>query len=181
MPGFLRIASILALAGGCVAASFAPASAADTKAATLLGVSKNWSAYQATTGDGKVCYALSKPKTVAPKKAVRDPIYLLISDWPDRKVHGELEVVPGYPYKDGEPAIAEVGSQKTEFFTRNDGTSGSAWVRDPGDEARLLDAMRQGSTMTVSGVSPRGTHTKDTYSLGGIAAMLDKVHDACAK
>ena len=179
MSDFSRLASLFALAGFCLAASVAPA-AADSKS-TLLGVSKSWSAYQATTGDGKVCYALSKPATTAPKKAVRDPIYLLISDWPDRRVQGELEVVPGYAYKDGEPVIAEVGSVKIEFFTRNDGTSGSAWVKDPGDEAKLLDAMRHGSTFTVSGVSRRGTKTKDTYSLGGIAAMLDKVHDTCSK
>jgi hypothetical protein len=179
MSDFSRLASVLALAGGCFAASVAPA-AADSKS-TLLGVSKSWSAYQATTGDGKVCYALSKPKTTAPKKAVRDPIYLLISDWPGRRVQGELEVVPGYPYKDGEPAVAQVGSVTVEFFTRNDGTSGSAWVKDSGDEARLLEAMRHGSTITISGISRRGTHTKDTYSLGGISAMLDKVHDACSK
>jgi hypothetical protein len=179
MSEFSRLASLLTLAGGCLAMSVAPA-AADSKS-TLLGVSKGWSAYQATTGDGKVCYALSKPVRSAPKKAVRDPIYLLISDWPDRRVQGELEVVPGYPYKDGEPAIAEVGSVKVEFYTRNAGKSGSAWVKDAGDEARLLEAMRHGSTLTISGVSQRGTHTKDTYSLGGIAAVLDKVHDACSK
>ncbi len=180
MPGFLRFTTILALAGGCIAASLAPAPAADTKS-TLLGVSKDWSAFQATTGDGKVCYALSKPKTIEPRKANRDPIYLLISDWPGRKVQGELEVVPGYPYKDGEPVFAEVGSVKVEFFTRNDGTSGTAWVKDPGDEATLLDAMRKGSTITISGISRRGTKTKDVYSLNGISAMLDKVRDACAK
>lgn len=179
MSDFSRLASVLALAGGCLAASVAPA-AADSKS-TLLGVSKSWSAYQATTGDGKVCYALSKPKTTAPKKLARDPIYLLISDWPDRRVQGELEAVPGYSYKDGEPAIAQVGSVRVEFFTRNDGASGSAWVKDSGDEARLLEAMRHGSTITISGVSRRGTHTKDTYVLAGISAMLDKVHEACSK
>ncbi|HEY0282099.1 MAG TPA: invasion associated locus B family protein [Rhizomicrobium sp.] len=171
---------ILALAGGCFAASLAPASAADSKS-TLLGVSKDWSAYQATTGDGKVCYALSKPKTIEPTKVSRDPIYLLVSDWPGRKVKGEFEVVPGYPYKDGEPAIAQVGSVKVELFTRNDGTSGSAWVKDPGDEDKLREAMRKGSTLTISGVSQRGTKTKDTYSLSGISAMLDKVHATCSK
>ena len=180
MPVFLRIASIAAIAGGCFAASFTPAAAENTKP-TLLGVSKDWSAFQATTGDGRVCYALSKPKTTEPTKVSRDPIYLLIGDWPDRKVQGELEVVPGYSYKVGEPVIAQVGPDKIEFFTRNDGTSGSAWVKDPADEAKLLDAMRKGSTVTVSGVSLRGTHTKDTYSLNGIAAMLDRIHDACSK
>ncbi len=176
MPAFLRIASVVALAGVCLAG---PASA-DQKP-TLLGVSKSWSAYQTTTGDGRVCYALSKPRTIEPKKVSRDPIYLLVSDWPERKADAELEVVPGYPYKDGEPVLAQVGSDKVEFFTRNDGNSGSAWVKDPGDEAKLVAAMRRGSTITISGVSQRGTHTRDTYSLDGISAMLDKIHAACSK
>ena len=177
MQGFWRFTAILGV--GCIVASPLPA-AADSKP-TLLGVSKNWSAFQATTGGSKVCYTLSKPKTTAPKKAARDPIYLLISDWPDRKVQGELEVVPGYPYKDGEPAYAQVGTVKVELFTRNDGSSGSAWVKDPGDEDKLREAMLKGSTITISGVSQRGTKTKDTYSLSGISTMLDKVHQACAK
>lgn len=176
MHGMWRLVSILTFG----AAGLASAAAAGEKP-TLLGVSKNWSAYQATTSDGRVCYALSKPKSIAPTKVARDSIYLLISDWPERKVHSELEVVPGYSYKDGEPVMAQAGSEKIEFFTRNDGESGSAWVKDPGDEARMVAAMRKASTVTVSGVSQRGTHTKDTYSLSGISAMLDMVHQACSK
>jgi hypothetical protein len=142
-------------------------------------VARDWSAYQAQTNGCQVCYALSKPKATQPKKATRDPIYLLISDWPSRHVKGEFEIVPGYSYKDGEPAVAQVGAQKVEFFTRNDGGSGSAWVSDPNDEIKLLDAMRGGGTLTISGVSQRGTHTKDSYSLNGMSPMLDKVHAAC--
>ena len=167
----LRFVPALALAA-------ASAAAADQRP-TLLGVSRDWSAYQASTDNGQVCYALSKPKATEPKKAARDPIYLLISDWPSRHVRNEFEIVPGYLYKDGEPAVAQLGSQKVEFFTRNDGGAGSAWVSDPNDEVRLLEAMRAGGTLTISGVSQRGTRTKDTYSLNGLPAMIDKVHAAC--
>ena len=169
----LRFVPLLALGLGCVAAS-----AADDRP-TLLGVARDWSAYQAQTDNGQVCYALSKPKTTEPKKATRDPIYVLISDWPGRHVRGEFEIVPGYQYKDGEPAVAQVGAAKVQFFTRNDGGAGSAWVSDPGDEVKLLEAMRGSGSLVVSGVSQRGTHTRDTYSLNGISAMLDKVHAAC--
>jgi len=41
--------------------------------------------------------------------------------------------------------------------------------------------MRTGSSLVVSGVSARGTHTKDSYSLSGLSSILDKVHAACAK
>jgi hypothetical protein len=157
---------------------FVLASASAASAPTLLGVSKAWTAYQADTGDGKVCYVLAKPKLIEPRNVARDPIYLMLSDWPDRKVKGEFEVLFGYPYKDGEEATAEVGSEKVELFTRNDG-DGEAWVKDPADEDRLREAMRKGNALIVTGVSQRGTHTRDVYSLDGVSAMLDKAHAAC--
>jgi hypothetical protein len=148
---------------------------------TLLGASKEWVAYQATTPDGKVCYALGKPGAILPKKAARDPIYFIVSTWPSRKVQDELEVVPGYLYKENEPVFAEVGNHKTEFVSRNDGGSGAAWVKEPADEAALVAAMRGGSSLRVTGVSKRGTKTEDTYSLSGLTTALDRTHEACKK
>ena len=177
MPMFSRVASLSVLAG--LALSFAAAAAADNS--TLLGVSKDWSAFQATTSDGKTCFAQSKPKSVLPKKAARDAILFMISDWPGRNVKSELEIVPGYIYKDGEPVYAQVGATKIEFFSRNDNNVGTAWVKDAGEEAKLIEAMRTASTITVSGVSKRGTKTKDTYSLNGLSSALEKIHAACAK
>jgi|WetSurMetagenome_2_1015567.scaffolds.fasta_scaffold963629_1 hypothetical protein len=156
-----------------------PAFAADQP--TLLGSSKDWTAYQAQTADGRVCYALSKPTAINPKKAARDPIFFIISTWPSRKVQDELQVVPGYPYKDGEPVTAQVGNQKTEFFTRNDGGTGTAWVKEVADENALVAALRGGNTLTVSGTSKRGTKTTDTYSLTGLTTALDRAHEACKK
>jgi hypothetical protein len=146
---------------------------------TLLGASRDWTAYQANTTDGKVCYALSRPIQTTPKKVARDPMYVLISTWPNRNVRDELQIIPGYVYRDGEPVVAQVGRVKVEFFTRNDGKSGSAWVKEPADENALVSAMRSGFTLTVSGTSKRGTRTIDTYSLSGIATALDRAHDAC--
>ena len=173
--GLLPLALLFALA---VPAMVAPARAADTD---QLGVFRDWTAYTAPTPQGKVCYALSNPIASLPKKLARDKAYVIISVWPGRGVHDELEIVPGYLYRDGEPVFAQVGSQRTEFFTRNDGKSGSAWVKDINDESALVAAMRGGSTLTVSGVSKKGTKTTDTYSLSGIAGALDRAHQACGK
>jgi len=147
---------------------------------TLLGAFKDWSAY--TTGTpsfGKVCYVLGQPKSSDPRSVKRDSVYFLISDWPARKVKAEPEVVPGYPYKDDSKVTVQVGSDKFQLFTRNDHDSGAAWVQATSDEARLIDAMRRGSQLIVTGTSSRGTLTKDVYSLSGISAALDKIHSAC--
>jgi hypothetical protein len=173
--GSLLLAMIFALAVPAVAA---PNRAADPE---QLGVFRDWTAFTASTPEGRVCYALSSPIATLPKKAARDKIYVIISVWPSRGVRDELQIVPGYLYRDGDPVFAQVGMQRTEFFTRNDGKSGSAWVKEISDENALVAAMRGGATLTVSGVSKRGTKTTDTYSLSGIASALDRAHQACGK
>jgi len=89
------------LPAGIFAAILSTAAAAAATAPTLLGAFGGWSAYQSTTGDGRTCYVMAQPKSSEPKKAVRDPIYFLISDWPRRKAKSEMQIIPGYKYKDG--------------------------------------------------------------------------------
>lgn len=168
----------LGAVGAALLLSLATA-AADTP--TLLGVSKSWSAFTSGAGSSKICYALSKPTATDPKKAKRDPIYFLITDWPARspKAKSEPEAVPGYQYKEGSTVIAQVGSDKFELFTQNEAGEGAAWVRKRTDEVRLIDAMRRGQELIVIGTSRRGTETHDTYSLAGLSEALDKIHAAC--
>ena len=47
------------------------------------------------------------------------------------------------------------------------------------DEKRLIEAMRRGAEIIVTGISKRGTMTRDTYSLAGLSEALDQVHQAC--
>jgi len=146
----------------------------------LLGKFKDWSAYTTNTASfGKVCYALAQPASSEPRNVKRDEVYFLISDWPARKVKAEPEVVPGYPYKDDSKVTVQVGSDKFQLFTKNDGDSGAAWVQAAADEGRLIDGMRRGQQAIVTGVSTRGTLTKDVYSLAGISAALEKMHSEC--
>ncbi len=169
-------AAAAALVAGMTIATSVPAFADNP---TLLGVSKNWGAYTVGTGPDKVCYALSQPRSSSPKKAKRDPIFFLINDWPSRHARAEPEVVPGYKYKDGSPVTAEVSGFKYAFFTKNDGDAGSAWVKEVLDEQHLIDSMQKGNELIVTGTSARGTMTRDTYSLDGLADALTKIHTAC--
>ncbi len=174
-----RIAASALPPGVFAAPSVAVSSVAADTGPTLLGSYKDWSAFQSVSRDGKSCYAMSQPKSSEPKKAKRDPIYFLISDWPLRKTRSEPEIVPGYQYKEGSTVSAAVGSDKFEFFTRNDGGAGSAWVKEQSDEVSFVEAMKRGSQVVVTGTSQHGTVTHDTYSLSGFSAALDKIHAAC--
>ncbi len=144
-----------------------------------LGTSKDWSALTSGSGSSKICYAMAKPRSSDPRRVKRDPIYFLVTDWPARRTKGEPEAVPGYQYKEGSTVTAQIGSDKFEFFTQNDGGAGAAWVRKRVDELRFIDAMRNGQELIVTGTSKRGTMTRDTFSLAGISDALDTAHKAC--
>ena len=162
-----------------VAAGVLAALPAAAEAPEKLGEFRAWTAYSSGAGDSKVCYALSKPKMSEPTKIKRDAVYFLINDWPGRKAKSEPEIVPGYEYKDKSMVTAEVGSSKFEFFTKNEGTAGGAWLEQQPDEERLVEAMRKSAEVIVIGTSKKGTQTRDTYSLAGLSDALDKVHGAC--
>src|SRR5664279_2547996 len=157
-----------ALASAAILAAILPAaSAADP--ATLLTTSKDWSAYTSGSGDSKICYVLSKPTAMEPKKAKRDAAYFIITDWPSRKpkTKSEPEAVPGYLYKEASAVTAQVGGDKFEMFAKNEDGAGAAWVRQRADEVRLVEAMKRGQQLIVIGTSQRGPVTHDTYSLAG--------------
>jgi hypothetical protein len=145
----------------------------------LLGTFRDWHVYQSGAGANRLCYALAQPKEMTPKGANRGSVFFLISTWPGRKVRNEPSIVPGYQYKDSTKADVEIGMDKFTFFTKNDGSTGGAWMEDPNDERKLIEAMKKGSGMNISGTSSRGTPTKDTYSLAGISAALDKIDQSC--
>ena len=132
--------------------------------ANLLGVFGNWSAFSSGSGSSLTCYALSKPRATRPA-AKRGAIYLMVSDWPSRKVKAEPQIVYGYQGKEGAPAALAVGSDKFNFFIRNNG--------------KLIDAMQSGVSAVASGTSARGTKTSDTYSLAGFNDAMAKAHAAC--
>jgi hypothetical protein len=172
----IRALSSLVLAAGVLTAAATPASA---DAANLLGVFKNWSAYSTGTGNAMTCYAMSSPRATQPRAAKRNAIYLMISDWPGRKVKSEAQVVPGYEYKAGIAVSLGIGPDKFNFFSRNEGKSGSAWLLSLNDNARLLDSLARGVSAVAIGVSARGTRTVDTYSLAGFSDAIAKIHDVC--
>jgi len=101
------------------------------------------------------CYALSEPKEMTPKNVNRGSVFFLISTWPGREVRNEPSIVPGYQFKESTKAEVQIGMDKFTFFTKNDGMVGGAWIEDPNDERKLIDTMKKGSTMTISGTSSR--------------------------
>ena len=145
--------------------------------AVLLGQFGDWGAYTATPGGKKVCFVLSKPTsaTTDPPGRNRDQSYAFVSTRPAEKVKNEVSLIVGYPQKANHDASAAVDGKTYVLYTQNDG----AWVKNAGEEAQMVEAMRKGSDLVIKSESARGTKTTDNYSLKGIADALDKVAAEC--
>jgi invasion protein IalB len=155
-------------AGGAVAEGTEP---------ELLGQFNDWAAYSYKAADTKVCYISSQPKAseTNPKTAKRDPVFFLVTHMPGRKVRGEISTIIGYPFKKDASAELKIDASAFELFTNADG----AWADTPATEKKIVAAMKTGKSLSVKGVSWRGTETLDTYSLDGVTAALKKIDEAC--
>ncbi|HXL63803.1 MAG TPA: invasion associated locus B family protein [Xanthobacteraceae bacterium] len=144
---------------------------------TLLGQYGDWGAYTASPGGKKVCFAVAKSsvsETDPPGKS-RNPPYLFVSSRPGEKVSNEISVAIGYPFKPASEATVEIGSNSFPLYTQQDG----AWIKNAGEEAHLVDVMRSAQNAVVKGMSAKGTHSTDTFSLRGFGQALDRTDQDC--
>jgi invasion protein IalB len=143
----------------------------------LLGQYGDWGAYAASPAGTKVCFALAKPQDARtnPPGKPRDPPYMFVASRPAENVKNEVSVAIGYSFKPGADATVEVGSAKFAMYTQSDG----AWIKNAAEEARMVEVMRKGSDMVVTGVSARGTQSTDRYSLKGLSQALDRAAQEC--
>jgi Invasion associated locus B (IalB) protein len=142
---------------------------------TLLGEFGDWAAYTYTSGQGKVCYAVSIPKSSEPAGLNRDPVFFLISHFPRQGVRNEISTIIGYPFRKDSMAHLIIGETTFELFTVDDG----AWADRPERDREIVAALKKGTRMDLKGTSWRGTATKDNYSLQGVSAAVDKIDENC--
>jgi invasion protein IalB len=164
---FLAAAAVALLAG-----SPAHAQAQDPK---LLGEFQDWAAYTYESDSGPVCYIVSQPTDWEPKNVNRGPIFFLITHRPSERVRNEVNTIIGYPFREGSNATVTVGDASFELFTSGDG----AWADTADRDRQIVEAMKAGSTMSLKGVSWRGTETRDRYSLSGVTNAMNRIDAEC--
>ena len=83
----------------------------------------DWGAYTASPTGGKVCFALTKPKSskTEPAGRKREPAYIFVATRPAENVKNEVSVIIGYPFKSTSDATAEIGTAKFAMYTKNGG------------------------------------------------------------
>lgn len=154
-----------------VAMAVALPQVASAQTPTVIKQHNAWGAY--TYNDaraGKICYVLSIPTVKEPTDRNHGDVFFLVSQKPDGSAGFEPQVEVGYPLKEDVNVTVTVDGKSFQLFAKGN----NAWVRDVSQEPALVDAMRAGSTMKVSGESSRGTKTSYTYSLSGVTAALNE-------
>ena len=132
---------------------------------------KAWGAYSYKLDGNRICYVLSVPKDKKPADRDHGDIFFLVSQKPGQNVAYEPQVEVGYPFKDGSKVTVDIDGKTFVMFTKGR----NAWVENAAQEPELVQAMRAGRSMSVSGESRRGTGTSYTFSLSGVTAALKEI------
>jgi invasion protein IalB len=167
----MKTIAVIALAAGLLAGEQAVAQ--DT--AKILGTYKDWEVHSFQESGAKVCNMFTKPTESEGNYTQRGDVYMFVTNRPAEGVADEFSVQIGYTFKSGAPVFAVVGKRKFELFTQED----FAWLHEDKEQKALIRAMRGGSTITVEGISSRGTKTTDVFSLSGFTAAHRQISSAC--
>lgn len=146
-----------------------------------LFTKSDWSVF--ASNNPKQCWLVSTPKKSVNTKngrvveVTRSKILLYVSFWPETNNRGEVSFTGGYPYNKNDVVDLNIDNKKFELFVPAEGEF--AWAKDPVADKEIVAAMKVGVTAIVTGISKRGTQTKDTISLIGFTAALEDAEKRC--
>ena len=135
---------------------------------------KDWSVYTINENGQKLCYAVSYPKRKTGNYRSRSQPYAMVTTANGKE--DEFSVTGGYKYKERtEPRIKI--DRKTYRLSLTKGEM--AWPKTDKFDRILVDKMKKGSTMKVTGTSQIGTYSIDTYSLSGFTKAHRRIRGLC--
>jgi hypothetical protein len=165
--------------GALALALSAGAGPAQTTSTNRVAAKTDWSVF--VEDDPTECWVVSAPQETVNTRdgrvvaVTRGEILLWVTYRPGSGVKGEVSFTGGYPFRDGSTVNLQVGDAAFSLFADGE----YAWPASEAEDAKILSAFRSGSTAVLTGVSSRGTTTKDTFSLLGISAALEEAEKRC--
>lgn len=164
----------------CAAAAAALAVPAVAQEATnLVATQTDWSVFQ--EADPQECFATSAPKEQVntrdgqPVQVSRGETLLFVFYRPGEGVAGQVSYTGGYPFASGSTVTLDVDGTSYQLFTEGEW----AWPANPEEDARIVAALKAGSSAVLTGQSGRGTVTRDTFGLSGFTAAVDEARTRC--
>ncbi len=163
-----------------VAAAMLATAAMAQESSNRVSAQTDWSSFDGD--EPKVCWAVTAPKQSVNTRDGREvsvrrgDILLFVSHFPNTEAAGEVSFTGGYPFAEGSTVSMEIGETRFELFTEGE----FAWPASPGDDAKIVAALKRGTEAVLTGRSSRGTATRDTFSLLGATAMIEEAEKRCA-
>jgi len=170
-----------ALAGVLASISFASGVFAQEAATSgnVVDAKTDWSVF--VEDNPKECWSVSAPKETVNTRdgrvvsATRGQTLLMVFYRPSAGAAGQVAFTGGYPFRDGSTVSVNIGGTEYSLFTEGEW----AWPASAADDAKMVTAMKRGATAIVTGISSRGTTTKDTFSLLGFTAAVEDAEARC--
>ena len=141
-----------------------------------MGTHKDWETYVINTEQGKVCFTQSKPVLQAPKSNLRDA-RLFITFRPGEKIINEISITAGYEFNTKNSITATSGKNKYKFDIAQEGF---AWIADNKLESKMVNIMKKGSRIMITGYNQKGSQTIDHYSLIGFTKAYNATKANCS-
>ncbi len=145
-----------------------------------ISTSKDWTVF-VDQNNSKHCYVASAPKS---SKAFRNGEAVSVTRGDIRLYVGvkngatEPSFASGYPLANDKAVNVEVGSQSFSYLTNPNSNAEYAWPQ-PANDSSIINAMKAGTEVTVTGQSSRGTTTVDKFSLSGFTAAFNAAVERC--
>ena len=178
MAKMIRIFRGAAIAIGAMSLMSGAAFAQD-QSTNRVAANTEWSVF--VEASPTECWGVATPKeTVNTREgrvvaATRGQILLMVFYRPSAGAQGQVAFTGGYPFRSGSTVNVNISGNEFELFTEGEW----AWPATVADDAKIVTAMKRGADAVVTGISSRGTTTKDTFSLLGFTAAVEDAEGHC--
>lgn len=157
-------------------ASMALAQESTNRVATMT----DWNVFtEPAEGTATECWGVSKPKETVntrdgqPVSVRRGDILLFVTFRPGKP--GEISFTGGYPFAEGSTVEVQIDGATFQMFSDGEW----AWPGSAEEDAKLLAALKAGTSATLTARSGKGTQTVDTFSLRGFTAAMEDAAKRC--
>ena len=141
-----------------------------------IGKFKDWETMVIKNNSKLVCFAQSKPVLQSPKSYKREA-RLFVSFRPNEKIINEINITSGYKFNNENFVTAKSGKYKYKFDILEENF---AWLADNKMEKKMINTMKKGSRIMISGYNQEGSQTIDHYSLLGFTKAYNTAKKSCS-
>tara|TARA_B100000953_G_scaffold49018_1_gene37497 strand:- start:264 stop:770 length:507 start_codon:yes stop_codon:yes gene_type:complete len=141
-----------------------------------IGKFKDWETMVIKNNSKLVCFAQSKPVLQSPKSYKREA-RLFVSFRPNEKIINEINITSGYKFNNENSITAKSGKHKYKFDIIQENF---AWLADNKMEKKMINTMKKGSRIMISGYNQEGSQTIDHYSLLGFTKAYNTAKKSCS-